>query len=413
MTLCWKCVLLLSSILVLILPREGTDGFLSRAIIPHACRSQRDTAIEPDLPTRTVDSTVALSSTQTSNPSDELSDERKANLFQFLLRDLEVEGAPLLDCDAILNETLQAALWTTMAELSESDERGKVCLVFERIPIHTLRTVVQSFDVLKSEQRLMDHLPELNRFSMYLVGKGIGPAIVIETANRTETEKVAYEDLKQNSAVADALRWTAAMKTFVARMTLGLGIDLLLTGSNDVPTGPAYRNVGSPDVCDVLAGFWNSICELLVVPDDEMNSVIVSFPLSLRESEEASHARFAAETNLISRTLHLLEGKETFDVLYMHPFYERDAIQPSNDHAHGHIPPTSWLRQQIQKDADEDLSDEELALHNFQRRSPLPSVAIKRNSVCTFRGQYFGLNLMCRYTPTDVRTFFSPCIAGG
>ena len=34
--------------------------------------------------------------------------ERKANLFQFLLRDLEVEGAPLLGCDGVsANKTLQ------------------------------------------------------------------------------------------------------------------------------------------------------------------------------------------------------------------------------------------------------------------------------------------------------------------
>ena len=51
----------------------------------------------------------------------ELDDDRRANLFQATLRDLQVESVPLMGCDANRVETMNAALWTTMAELSESD----------------------------------------------------------------------------------------------------------------------------------------------------------------------------------------------------------------------------------------------------------------------------------------------------
>jgi hypothetical protein len=375
-------LLLLSSNFFLI-QRDGTDAFTHPTPpVPFQVRSQAFPRSDHPIPARILDSTIALSSTQTSNPADELSDERKANLFQFLLRDLEVEGVPLLECDATQNATLQAALWTTMAELSECNDGGKVCLVFERIPMDTLRSLVDIFEGLKDHEKFLDHLPELRRFSIALVGKGIGPAILIETTNRTDTEKTLYESMKQNSAVPDEIRWTAAMKTFVARMTVRYGITLSAPRGNEALSAPAYRIVGSPDLCDILAGFWNSICEMHLMPDDQiMSSIFMSFPLSLGGPREQSNARFAAQASLISRLLLMFEGEGVFEVLYMHPFYDRDAMDPPNDRAHGHLPPSGWLRHAMRKICDDDLSDEDLALQNFQRRSPLPTVAINRISV--------------------------------
>ena len=60
---------------------------------------------------------------------EEMDEERKSNLFQTLLRDLQIEGVPLLGCDANQVSTLSAAIWTTMAELGDSDEENKACLI--------------------------------------------------------------------------------------------------------------------------------------------------------------------------------------------------------------------------------------------------------------------------------------------
>ena len=41
----------------------------------------------------------------------ELDDDRRANLFQSMLRDLQIENVPLLGCDAREVHTMNAALW--------------------------------------------------------------------------------------------------------------------------------------------------------------------------------------------------------------------------------------------------------------------------------------------------------------
>jgi hypothetical protein len=329
----------------------------------------------------------------------ELSEDRKANLFQFLLRDLEVEGVPLLGCDADQAHSLQAALWTTMGELSEKEEEGKACLILENIPVDALRTFVDDFVVLKTQQRLMDSLPELNRFSISLLGKGVGPAIVIETAERSEEDNTKYTAMKESSPAPDELKWTAAMKTFVARMIVGDQVCPYTTSNIAAPSrledkgvqpGPiAYRLVGSPDVCDAMSAFWSSVCELLAAPDDQLSSTVMCLPPVAAVAEGSSdateaHDRFSVVSELISRGLFLYRGEDIFELLHMHPLYDRDLVHPKDKAAHGHLPPTSWLRAMLKASGNEQdaetLTDEQLALQNYQRRSPLPAVVIKRVS---------------------------------
>ncbi|KAL7509612.1 hypothetical protein ACHAXN_008283, partial [Cyclotella atomus] len=118
---------------------------------------------------------------QQSDPSDNLTPERHAILFQSLLRDLQIQNVPLLSCDANQVHTFNAALWTTMAELSANPLAERVCLVLEDIPLSALLAFAKDFTVLKTQERLMQYLPELKRFSVSLVGKGVGPAVLIET----------------------------------------------------------------------------------------------------------------------------------------------------------------------------------------------------------------------------------------
>jgi hypothetical protein len=338
----------------------------------------------------------STASSSSIDPVDELSDERKAALFQFLLRDLEVEGVPLLGVDATETHVFQAALWTTMAELSENDDEGKVCVIFESIPVGILRQFVDSFSALKThhndeDNNIADHLPELQRFSVSLVGKGIGPALIVQTEARTDEQKTAYSAMKQSSPTPDEIRWTAAMKMFVARMVRGINV---AHHSSDDPsadnsqTSIAYRVVGSPDICDVVAGFWTSICELLSVSESQISSIVLSYPPPLQGDETERRDRFSAAADLITRMLFLYNGDKEFELVHLQPFYDRDSVSPRDKPVHGHLPPLELVRAMAKTaglaDDLDSLSDEQLALQNFQRRSPLPGVIIERASVSYF-----------------------------
>ena len=69
---------------------------------------------------------------------------------------------------------------------------------------------------------------------------------------------------------------------------------------------------------------------------------------------------------------------------YMLPNYDRDSIFPEKKSQYGHLPPTSWLRGMLSAsgntEAAANFSDQELALQNFQRRSPVPAVLMTRVS---------------------------------
>lgn len=310
-------------------------------------------------------------SSPANNPVDELSDERKANLFSFLLRDLEVEGVPLLGCDADQSHVFLAALFTVMGELCEKDEEGKACLVLENMPVDSLRIFVDDFALLKSEKRIIDAVPELSRFNVTLVGKGVGPAIVIETSCRSESEKEDYNSFKSSFLAPDEIKWTASMKMFVARMELEDGA---------VSNPLAYRIVGSPSVCDTLSAFWTCICELLVQPEDQLSSIVLCLPSTPMDSK--THEQFSAISELVSRIFFLYRGQDIFELRYFHPFYDRDQIVPKDDSSYGHLPPTSWLRSILKKSGNdheaESMTDAELKIQNFQRSSPLPAITMKR-----------------------------------
>lgn len=308
---------------------------------------------------------------------DDWSDERKAGVFQFLLRDLEVEGAPLLGCDGVsANKTLQGATWTIAGPLSENDFERKVCLILEDIPVKDLAMFVDVFSKIKQQQHLMDSLHDLRRFSLSLVGNGIGPAMILETQNRTETEILQYSSMIKDTPAPNEPQWRGAIESFVKRSFPEL---------EDNPI--AYRFLGSSDVCDILSGYWNCICELEATDSTDATSIVLSCPPS--SSGEDTFIRFAAVSELINTMNSVYESEYKYDLSYFHPSYDSDKIQSQNDDesANGHIPRTSLLRDMMilqdggDKGATETLTDEQvLKLQNVQRRSPLPGVIIKRVS---------------------------------
>jgi hypothetical protein len=316
----------------------------------------------------------------------DLSEERKSTLFQFILRDLQVEGVPLLAVDADQVHTMQAALWTTMAELAEQDDAQKACLIFEDIPMNALRTFVVDFCTLQSQDRLMGALPDLERYRISLLGKGVGPAILVETTpavvsdETTPTAAGPVEIVRVNES-------TAAMKMFIDRVVVEQNVCPYAFNNQMAPTGledagfPAapigYRVCTETEVCHVLSAFWNSVCEILVTPADQLSTTVLSMP-AVR-----THARFAAVSEMLSRSLCLFRGDSVLELLHFHPAYDRDNVHPIDIPAHGHLPPTQWLRPMLKYNGNTEaanrLSDQDLvAGSNYQRRSPVTAVCIKR-----------------------------------
>ena len=368
---------------------------------------------------------VSMSSNNAGNDDDgdELSEERKANLFQFLLRDLQVEGTPLLSCDARDTHTFFAAVFTTMAEISLENNSTKACLILEDIPMDTLRSFVDEFGAIKTETRLMEELPELKRFNVSLVGRGLlGPAMILETSTRTTQEVKLYQNkIKVETKQDDLDRWTAGQKTFVSRMVEGRGESGVSIPPHqneqqeEPPVSVAYRFAGSSDVCDVLAGFWYNICELQTTNVDDIGSVMFCYPTMPTppgtKNKKKAGERYAAVAEVINRvlTLYSSDGKgdntvgdeptseeenEGFKVVHVNPVYERETIYPKPQHQQeddGHLPPTSWLRSMMEAieegntELAESLSDQQLSIQNYQRRSPLPGVLIERTSVSSLQ----------------------------
>mmetsp|Transcript_12594 Transcript_12594/g.19410 ORF Transcript_12594/g.19410 Transcript_12594/m.19410 type:complete len:443 (-) Transcript_12594:1165-2493(-) len=325
------------------------------------------------------------------NPA-EWDEERRSNMFQALLRDLQIEGVPLLGCDANQVGTFNAALWTTISELGDQDEQQKACLIMEEIPISALLAFAEDFTVLKTQARLMDHLPELKRFSVSVLGKGVGPALLIETKERTEEEKATAAANRAIEGTYDQAKKTAALKSFIDRVVVNLeacpytkSVDISAVGleNRGVTPGPVgYRFSPTTDACMTMSFFWNCICEMTGTPDESLSSIMLSLPGIGQESSPEAHARFAAVVEIVGRYLCLYRGDASFGLVHFHPAYDRSSIMPIDGPSYGQLPPMSWLRAMLKMGGHEveaeSFTDDELALSNYQRRAPHTSINILR-----------------------------------
>lgn len=322
----------------------------------------------------------------------ESSEKYDSAAFKSRLRDLENSGVRLLTCDAKEVNTLSAALWSTMAEVSADDGAQSVCIVLESIPVGALEAFAEDFTVLKTQMRLMEHLPELARFSISIVAKG--PAFLIETGARTEDEiKVKNERILAEKNL-DETRITNALKSFVDRIVIGEAAcpytkshDLAAVGLEKrgiVPGPVAYRYNGSSDVCGALAAFWECICELIKTEDKDLSTTVLSLPAIGAGTSVEAHQRFAAVVEVVSRYLCLFRGDDLFGLVHFHPAYERNLVEPVDLPAYGHLPPQSWLRAMLTMNGNveeaENLTEEEISKANYQRRSPHTAINILRVS---------------------------------
>ena len=309
------------------------------------------------------------------DPLADMDQERRENLYKCLLRDLQIEQVPLLEVDVDQLHTLQAAIWTIMAELSENANAQRVCLVLEEIGVDALRVFQNDFTDLKSESQLMEQLPELQRFNISVVGKGVGPALLVETGNATmkstQVDTIDYDESKV----------AAAMEKFVDRISAS--IDL----KGDAGPIIAYRCTGSSDLCLQMSGLWNCVCEMMVASEDQLSSVMLILPgLNGKKAPDSdgSQNRFAAIAELISRSLGMARSDENVEIQLYHPEYDRDLIQQKDkDDALGHLLPTSMLRPMLLREGysvetNKPLGNELRLAYNLQRRSPFPAILLKR-----------------------------------
>ena len=80
------------------------------------------------------------------------------------------------------------------------------------------------------------------------------------------------------------------------------------------------------------------------------------------------------------------------------PVYDRDQIHPKDEGAYGHLPPTNKLRSILKESGKEEeastLTDDELVLQNYLRKSPLPAVTIRRGPKLQVEDSSYAANLI-------------------
>ena len=109
---------------------------------------------------------------------------------------------------------------------------------------------------------------------------------------------------------------------------------------------------------------------------------MLSLPAVGSGTDDDALFRFAAVVELISRELCLFRGDDVFGLVHFHPAYDRTAIHPIDKPAYGHLPPRNWLRPMMKMNGNtaeaETLTDEELALSDYQRKAPFTAINILR-----------------------------------
>ena len=125
-----------------------------------------------------------------------------------------------------------------------------------------------------------------------------------------------------------------------------------------------------------------SVCELLGTPEKEISTTMLSLPAVGAGVDSESLNRFVIIMELVSRNLCLFRGDDVFGLVHFHPAYDRSVIHPVDKPAYGHLPPREWLRPMMKLNGNteeaENRTEEDLALSDYQRRSPFTAINILR-----------------------------------
>jgi len=304
--------------------------------------------------------------------------ETKASPFQDTLASLEQGGTLLRECDASQVNTLQAAVWEQLSDISQQDEAASVCLIFPQISLEALRMLYNDFMMMKIQPELMQHFPELERVDVSTMA---GPALLMESRPRSGEEMEI--EIRRKVYKFDETKCRTAMVSFVNRVVVGQKVCPYMISTEAASVGPVvYHYDDCADACAAVAAFWKSIGVLEDNPD--LSSTVLSLPaIGPIQEVGAGHDRFAAVVQVISQSLCLFGGDETYSLVHFHPLYTRDWIHPRDKPAYGHLPPQGWLRTMMEVNGSTEvhsMTDDDLELSNFQRRSPHTAVNVLRVS---------------------------------
>jgi len=312
-------------------------------------------------------------------------------LFQILLNDIICDGDPVFEIDVSTRATLSAAMWTVLCDFSERDAGEKLddydsggmksAVVLEGMAIEDLRVWATEFYVDKQG------LTELPRLSVALLGDGAGPALVITATDRTP-EEITAKPLDSDPRLLN--QQTEAMKQFTYRMAVvdppeeGTG---MADNFNVLPLAPTNFPVcNSADVCVMMATFWNCVLVLRQTPHWELEGTVLALPGCGSDLE-----RFDAVMNLMRKNLENYsdDTDEKLELVNYHPHYGSSitTTDTPTEIRPGYLPPRSWMKPMMRMSRNIDIvkraasiTEEELELVDYQRKSPVPMVHIRRQA---------------------------------
>ena len=151
-------------------------------------------------------------------------------------------------------------------------------------------------------------------------------------------------------------------------------------GINSGPVGyPVCAVSGSdgPALARVMCAFWGSSIALLSKHPEAESTQLLCVPGFAVDDHDA----FAKMCAAVVANLKFVQADYELSLVFFHPQYRRDLIEPVDKPAHGHLPPQPWVRAYAAvlhpMDADS-LSDAELQRANAQRTSPFTMINILR-----------------------------------
>ena len=127
---------------------------------------------------------------------------------------------------------------------------------------------------------------------------------------------------------------------------------------------------GGAALVRVLRAFWGSSIDMLSQPPSQASTVLLSVPAYA----ERDHDAFVEMTQVVVKTLKHIGAEHQLSLVFFHPDYEREVIEPVDSFTHGHLPPQKWLRAYVRlTEGDEvatGLSEAQLKHADYQRRAP-------------------------------------------
>ena len=329
-------------------------------------------------------------------------------------------------------------MWQVLADVSTNCFGPNDCEVIIHFPglVHLGIEVLEIFEDLirqvKGSPLGQDgsSLPELQRLDVTKTTVP-GPAMHIRARSRSSEEQELALLRREASlaAVPRKEKCQEAVRHFVQRLVIDekacpytKSVDIAATSleSQGITPGPVgYKWSPCSDMIDAVSTAWQSFADVINTPEEELSTVLFSLPAVA--TLEQGHNRFLAFCELMAKSVLAYGTDQMLGLVFFHPLYDRDQVDPRDDASYGHIPPLTWLppmaRQvggTIAKDEDCELletSEDARACSNYQRRAPCLVLNVLRATQLT--AATGGLSVVALDVPHTSRSRTSSEFQGG